>query len=272
MAAINKLYGIILVTILVLTTFATFPSIAKVKNNLDESSSSIFEIEPYKLLEPGDIIIWVHNNDFNPRSVGHCTLFIGYNYATERYTVIHAISPVIKSEYYEIELVRMAILGGYEKIVIVKVNATIEQKQNAISFAELQVGKKFDYFFRYINKNHNTSQTHNVNANEWYCSELVWAAYYNCNNSFNKTISPDNYVFGEGIDIDYNGWAKDCKDFRGNKYSFVAPKDIIKDDDVEVTKIFEKNLRNVIYFRLHYNLFEYRINYWIGKIKAVLNR
>jgi uncharacterized protein YycO len=267
-----------IVGILFLTNLSTLTIGIETKSSMNvantpEYSSKQFKQSPCELLEPGDIIIYFINNTLDnnkalPRRVGHCRLFIEYNYTTKKYTFIEAASPVLKIEYTELELIRFAILGKYEKILIVKVNATQEQRQNAISFAELQIGKEFDFNYRRINKNHNTSQTYDKDANEWYCSELPWAAYYNCNNYFDKTRPSDEYIFGQGIDIDNNGWTKDIKDFRGNTHSFVAPTDILKDDDVQVLEIWQRTLYNIIYFRLNYHLFLVRIKWYNEKLNS----
>ena len=66
----------------------------------------------------------------------------------------------------------------------------------------------------------------------WYCTELVWAAYYNCNHS------PEEKIYGQGIDIDRNEWRKDSL-----IYSMVWPNNIIRDDDVEVFYL-RKNRNN----------------------------
>ena len=60
-------------------------------------------------------------------------------------------------------------------------------------------------------------------ANKWYCTELIWAAFYNCNHT------PDKYIFGEGIDIDHNGWKKDSF---GN--CMVWPLNIILDSNTRI--------------------------------------
>jgi uncharacterized protein YycO len=235
--------------------------------NKAKYSPNQFKQPPYELLEPGDIIIYfidyiLDNNNVLQRRWGHCRLFIEYNFTTKKYIFIEATSTVLETEITERELVHFAILFRYEKILIVKVNATQEQKQNAISFAKLQVGKEFDHNYRRINKNHNTSQTYNIDANEWYCSELVWAAYYNCNNSFDKAKSPEENIFGQGIDIDNNGWTKDIKDLKGNTHSFVSPVDILEDDDTQILEIWQRTLYNILYFR---------INWYIEKIKSIIN-
>lgn len=80
------------------------------------------------------------------------------------------------------------------KCSILSVNATSKQKQDAVEFCQGQVGK--DYSVNFV------KQEYAYNTKSWYCSELVWAAYYNQginldrNPVFNgilpKTISDSN--------------------------------------------------------------------------------
>ena len=185
----------------------------------------------YEILEPGDILIYLSDR---PDTEGHCRIFKEYNDLTRRYIFIEAAPVVVKHSMTELRLKALAWFW-YERLVVVRiVNATEEQKQNAIEFCERQIGKKFDGNYLYINKSYNPEDGEK-NSNEWYCSELVWAAYYNCNYSFPRNIGGllGKFEYGKGIDIDYNGWMPDSEDDSGNKYIFVGPEDIVKDPDVK---------------------------------------
>jgi hypothetical protein len=209
--------GIIFLCIGLFDSVVGFSTVKKDENNLSKS----FINDPfYNKLKPGDIIIYLPG-----RSVqyGHCRLFKGYTPFTRKYMIIESFYHVIKYKCRLFGLMFPYHLFRYDGIVIVRVNATAEQKQNAIKFAENQVGKRFDFDHDKENKNFDPKDPNDPNANKWYCSELVWAAYYN-----------------QGIDIDYNGWEKDIQDKKGNNYSFVSPLDIIADDDVQVMKIWER--------------------------------
>jgi uncharacterized protein YycO len=219
--------------------------------NLD-SITNLDDKSLHELFKPGDILIYQFRNSQRPQRVGHCQMLREYDSNTKKFSLIDSYDSknvgVVISNVSEEEIYNFAPFFYYEKIYIVKVNATDEQKNNAIDFAELQVGKKFDFRWKRINKNHNPEDSNDPNANEWYCSELPWAAYYNCNNSFPKEEPPGGYIYGEGIDIDYNGWTKDSPDIGDPKYSFVAPMDIAKDDDVQVFTIWEKEHPTWYYF------------------------
>jgi uncharacterized protein YycO len=132
---------------------------------------------------------------------------------------------------------------GYDGLVLVRVNASEEQIKNAIDFAKLQVGKRFDFCREGIAKNYNPEDTTDPTANLWYCSELPWAAYYNCNNAFPKEKPKDGYIYGEGIDIDANGWEKDREAPNGVIHSLVYPLDIINDDDVKIIDVWMRQNR-----------------------------
>jgi hypothetical protein len=69
----------------------------------------------------------------------------------------------------------------YAKIV----DASVEQKQKAVEWALTQLGQP--YQSKYINKNYNPYDNKDLYSNEWYCTELIWAAYKN-----------------QGIDLDQN--------------------------------------------------------------------
>lgn len=65
--------------------------------------------------------------------------------------------------------------------------------QNAINFAKSQEGKKFVPLFDIYTgifhiKNSNPNDPNDPLSDSWYCTEIIWAAYYN-----------------QGIDIDSNG-------------------------------------------------------------------
>ena len=71
--------------------------------------------------------------------------------------------------------------------------ASYSDIQSAINFAKSQEGKNFAPLFDLYTgtfhvKNANPDDPNDYLSDDWYCTELIWAAYYN-----------------QGIDIDYNG-------------------------------------------------------------------
>jgi uncharacterized protein YycO len=85
--------------------------------------------------------------------------------------------------------------------------ASESQRLGAVSFAVSQLGKSYqdlDWHKPWTNR----TKDSDINSSAWYCSELVWAAYYNV-----------------GIDIDRNGWRLPPR---------VMPIEISSDKDVEM--------------------------------------
>jgi cell wall-associated NlpC family hydrolase len=88
--------------------------------------------------------------------------------------------------------------------------ATDVQRHAAAAWAESKIGLPYQNFFTFPWFGLKLADTNlsNPTANEFYCMELLWAAYYN-----------------QGIDIDRNGW----------KFPrWVTGNDILNDDDMEI--------------------------------------
>lgn len=217
-----------------------------------KNNSIITYEQNLSLLQPGDIA-FKHPDifpDYFPTVIDHCLLFVEYNNSNGLYLFIEAGMPHDQVQY---RYVTEAELTGpfYGPFVKVK-HANESQKQNAIDFAKRQIGKPFQG--EWINKNYNPEDTLNDSlANEWYCSELLWAAYYNCNNPFPEQKPENGYVYGDGIDIDRNGWNKNL--FLNN--SIVAPREILR------------NRQEVSVF--HLNPFKIKVQTTLEKIYDMLN-
>jgi hypothetical protein len=171
-------------------------------------------------LEPGDIA-FKHPDitpDWFPVIIEHCLIYIDYNQTTEKYIFIEA-NQVHQKVQYRNETLRNitgTFWGPFGRVR--KTNSN--QKQNAIDFIKRQLGKPFQN--NWTNKNYNPEDVENdTYANEWYCSELIWAAYYNCDNPFPEKEPDNGYIYGEGIDLDKNKWKKEF-----GPYSVVRPKEI----------------------------------------------
>ena len=97
-----------------------------------------------------------------------------------------------------------------------KVNATSEQKENAVEWAINQLGQP--YQSDYTNKNCDPKDKKDKYSDEWYCTELVWAAYKS-----------------QGIDLDKNTAEKDIvtmADIKGNEYFSFYNEDVKNNSDV----------------------------------------
>lgn len=184
-------------------------------------------------IQPGDIIIHLPGRE---TQYGHCRIFTGLK--NDKYCFVDSYYHVLGYSLSKIGLATMLFLlttiWRYDGIVLLRVNATSEQKQNAIDFANLQVGKMFDFNYDGSGKDYNPENKDHRTAKRWYCSELPWAAYYNCNNSFPKKRPEGGYVYGEGIDIDANGWSKDHDHPLVGQFTLVYPMDIVKDSDTQI--------------------------------------
>jgi len=91
------------------------------------------------------------------------------------------------------------------------VNVTAVQRQNAVTWALSRIGDLYQTWDPRKCADPNASL---ITADQWYCSEIVWAAYYH-----------------QGIDIDQNGWKRDFPWFFPI-FSSVSPQDIYDDNDV----------------------------------------
>ncbi len=173
-------------------------------------------------LQPGDIA-FKHPDifpDIFPAIVDHSLLYVGYNNSTDIYIFIEAsaVDDQVKYRFETESTLTGLFYGPFARVR----HANTTQKQNAIDFVKKQVGKPFQG--QWINKNYNPEDTINDSlADEWYCSELVWAAYYNCNNPFPEEEPENGYVYGEGIDLDRNGWKENFLN-----YTIVRPREILR--------------------------------------------
>jgi uncharacterized protein YycO len=146
-------------------------------------------------LQPGDIV-WRWS--IVPM-VTHCMLYVGQN-EDHQYAFIEANAmedvwrPTYNETWINAELFN----------IIYRIRAEPTTIQKAIEFAEAQVGKQFAYIHE---------KEFNPDTEFWYCTELIWAAYY-----------------AQGIDIDLNGW----EDNYLFQYPVVLPYEMLFDTDIDV--------------------------------------
>ncbi len=173
-------------------------------------------------LQPGDIA-FKHPDvfpDYLPTIIDHCLIFLEYDHINQKYLFIEASisGSRVRYRYETEEALKGEFYGPFARVK----TANETQKQNAIAFAKTQLGKLFQG--EWINKNYNPKDINNdMYADEWYCSELIWAAYYNCNNSFPEQEPENGYTYGAGIDLDPNGWDPDFMN-----YTVIRPKEIAR--------------------------------------------
>lgn len=188
----------------------------KVQNCETSNKEIIMKSSKISDLEPGDILFHI-----SQYITIHCLIFKQYNFTNNMYEFIEANSDHgVRRIFYSENTLNNTII--YKKFARVK-NANSTQIQNAILFAESQMGKQFEWDMFFHDKNYIPNESKYPFSKTWYCTELVWAAYYNCNHT------PDEKIYGEGIDIDRNEWRKDSL-----IWSMVWPNNILWDEDIEV--------------------------------------
>lgn len=217
-------------------------SIQEIIYDLETETYAIHRVPTY--LKRGDIIFMDVKDDDTYWAIpgysnDHAGIYIGPDYKDGNY-FIHASSPgvaYIKYDSYHL------FFENFTFYYVIDANET--EIDSAIKWAEGIIGLKYQCFFPQLSTPHywykgmmemgeKCADPNNKSiktANRFYCSELVWAAYYN-----------------QGIDIDKNGWDKKKPDiqnltisrfvkllwkFFGFSFSYVECFDII---DCEKTK------------------------------------
>ena len=164
--------------------------------DIKKDSSYTYLVPPY--VRPGDIVFMeINNYYYKIPGWDHCGIYVGNN------EFIHAgsyLNCVAKHNLAFFESLDIQIVYGK----VITSNDT--QRINAIDFAEGQIGKPY---------NSQDLKDQSFDSEDWYCSELVWAAY-----------------LSQGIDLDRNGW---------NFPYYVTTLEICWDDDVEMYTDSELN-------------------------------
>ena len=189
----KKIIGIITLFIL---TVVNSSGATNNQMNIHKESNFKNVVPPY--VQAGDIVFFeLYNYSYINPGWDHCGIYIGNNEFIHASDYLHCVAKQDLSlfEKLDIEIV-------YGKVI----TSNETQRNNAINFAEGQIGKPF---------NPPEFKDPSFNSEGWYCSELVWAAYLN-----------------QGIDIDRNGW---------NFPHYVGTLEICWDDDVEMYTYHELN-------------------------------
>ncbi len=204
--------GLILGSIIVLLCTLTMPALGQdpatiFPLNCNYQSNELFSSDNFTVpdcVQIGDIVLidfWVDQSNLWKRPGlynEHSGIYIGNN------TLIEANGAVRYRNY--------SLFHEYAKnLVFLRVKTASEaQRAAAVEWAKSKIGLPYQGFFDYPWFGLKIANTDRMfpTANELYCMELLWGAYY-----------------WQGIDIDRNGWNFPC---------WVDGNDIIYDDDIEI--------------------------------------
>jgi uncharacterized protein YycO len=109
-------------------------------------------------IKPGDIIVTCSIETPIPGHWHHTSIYIGNGSA-------------IGSFYGGVITYPIEYLKYKSQVMILRVNTSDEIRERAVEFAESKVGYPFNWMM--LDKKQ---------GNSYYCSELIWAAYYNASN------------------------------------------------------------------------------------------
>ena len=236
----KKTFLILIISILLITNISLSSKVTSFSLN-KKIDNSTADMEKVKLtvisaddIKPGDFMFLYWNiYSFKTNDPGHSRLIIDYNPQENKIKTIETL----------LDAVTITNVSTYDLVtwlwVFMRVEgATDEQKQNAIDFAKTQLGQPFQYFPTVgARKNYDPTDRSDRYSDDWYCSELLWASYYNCNNKFPEEEPPEGYIYGDGIDIDINGWEKDS-----DGVASVMPRDIVRNEIVKFTVVKNINI------------------------------
>ncbi len=147
---------------------------------------------------PGDLFFceWKHY-DTDP-GWDHVALYLGNGSIVEATPAGEGVVRIVNVSY----LARYTDAIRYGRVI----GANASQRQAAVAFAVSQLGTPYQHL-NFLRPMLNRSKDPARDATAWYCTELVWAAYWH-----------------QGIDLD----------LRGSLQGPVMPSEICWDDDVEM--------------------------------------
>jgi Permuted papain-like amidase enzyme, YaeF/YiiX, C92 family len=175
----------------------------------DNESKKQYFVPSY--LEIGDLVFFdssARPGRWNVRGYDHVAIYIGDQkfVGSTRNVIQHTLEVNISEFSFFLNVLH------YKNPMFARVtSATPAQRQNATKWALSRIGDLYQTWDPRKVADPNSSI---ITADQWYCSEIVWAAYYNI-----------------GIDIDRNGWTRDFPWFFP-LFSAVSCDDIFYDDDV----------------------------------------
>jgi uncharacterized protein YycO len=162
-------------------------------------------------LEYGDLVFFdipAPPGRWNVSGYDHVAIYIGDDkfIGSTRNDITHTLEVNISTYSFFMDVLHYQ-NPMFARVII----ATPEQRKAATDWVFTRIGDKYQTWDPRKCADPNASI---ITAKKWYCSEIVWAAYYHL-----------------GIDIDQNGWARDFPWFFP-LWSSVSPQDIADDNDV----------------------------------------
>ena len=198
-----------------LPVIAAYPQIQKLKERHQIHQNVALKNEKQFLeppnLEIGDLVFFDSTSPpgrWNVTGFDHVAMYIGENrYLGSMRNTEKQVAEINITNFTYFYIVLHLTNPTFARVV----SATPEQIQGAIDWGLKRIGDRYQLWDPQKIANPNSRY---LTAQKWYCSEFVWAAFYN-----------------NGIDIDRNGWNRDFPWFFPI-WSAVSCDDIYYDNDV----------------------------------------
>jgi uncharacterized protein YycO len=138
------------------------------------------DIKKHDRLVTGDIVICMANREFFNC---HAAMCIGYNLFIESGPFCGVTISTRFKLNKEFQRFRYRYVKEADSII----------RKKAVKWAIGQLGKPYQ-FYKYHGPyaNYNPNDTSDKNSRKWYCSELIWAAYYNATKDTDNLINLGN--------------------------------------------------------------------------------
>lgn len=191
---IKKSYPLLIIAIVSIMILSCYQTSATIFIKNRQESIKATEVYEDINLKKGDIVWRNVDRENYPlfQFFSHSMMYIGRNGDLYEFIESHGTDGVVKFTKTKEEIMQDTEIHGYVSRVIGLDETYID---NAVAFMESQVGKEFLEII-IQSKNYNPDDPNDPNSDKWYCTEIIWAAYYNCYNH------PDTKIYGEGVDID----------------------------------------------------------------------
>ena len=198
----KKIVTIGIISIFLLTSLTTL-SVAEIKTSNEKKlliNEDYFDLDSLNI---GDLLfcdinieVLTYMHEVNSGySNDHCAMYIGddrFIHAVPFMPFVPLSSGVCIWAFSDIE-------KYFTNIVFAHVtNATESDKLAAVEWAKERLGRRYQYSWWGPTANYNPYDPDDSYSNRWYCSELIWAAYYNISNQ-RIDLCKDKWVYGRHV-------------------------------------------------------------------------